>query len=244
MSNLHISISAESILKLANFNLSNSFLVTIIVSLILMLFAFWFYQETKLKKHSSFYVLMVTFFKGFYGFMEDICQDKVKQIYPLLATFFIFILLSNWIGLLPGFGSIGLQEEGKLIPLLRGPTADINNTLALALISVASIQYVGIKNIGLGAYLSKFLNFKSPMAFIMGILEINTEISRIISFSFRLFGNIFAGEVLLAVIAYLIPILASLPFLGLEVFVGIIQALVFTMLTLVFMTLAATHHNN
>ncbi len=110
------------------------------------------------------------------------------------------------------------------------------------LISVVSIQYFGIKNLGFFHYIQKFINLRNPIDFVVGLLEINSEVSKIISFAFRLFGNIFAGEVLLAVIGYLIPILAPLPFLGLEVFVGFIQALVFTMLSLIFMSVASSSH--
>ena len=127
------------------------------------------------------------------------------------------------------------------MPLFRGPTADLNTTIALALISVFMIQFYGFKHLGL-KYLKKFFNFSNPINAFIGILELISEFSRIISFAFRLFGNIFAGEVLLTVISFLIPFIAPLPFLGLEIFVGFIQALVFTMLSLVFISMATSHH--
>ena len=154
----------------------------------------------------------------------------------------IFILFQNWFGLLPGVGSIliGVAEghEVHTVPLLRANNADLNATLSLGIISVLLTQIFGIKFLGFKTYIKKFINFSNPISFFTGILEIISEFSKVISFSFRLFGNIFAGEVLLAIIAFLIPILASFPFLLLELFVGLVQALVFSMLSAVFLSVA------
>lgn len=127
----------------------------------------------------------------------------------------------------------------KFVPILRPGTADLNTTLALALISVGATQVIGVKFLG-KAYWSKFFNLKGIFSFV-GILELISEISKIISFAFRLFGNIFAGEVLLAVMMFLVPLLVPVPFIFLELFVGVIQALVFAMLTIVFMNIATIH---
>jgi len=141
-------------------------------------------------------------------------------------------------------------EEGVvLVPFFRAPSTDLNFTLALALIAVGLSQYFGVKTQKLG-YFKKFFDFSgfkqgAMMGVIMlfvGLLELIAEFARIISFSFRLFGNVFAGEVLLLVMAFLIPYIASLPFYGLELFVGFIQALVFMMLALVFFTLSTQGH--
>lgn len=139
---------------------------------------------------------------------------------------------------------VHLEEENEPtgVALLRGANADINMTLALALISVAIIQYYGFKFAGIN-YGKKYINFSSPIFFFVGLLEIVSEISKILSFAFRLFGNIFAGEVLIAVISFLIPVLLPMPFIGLEIFVGFIQALVFAMLTLVFINMATEAHH-
>jgi len=135
------------------------------------------------------------------------------------------------------------SNEGiKTIPLLRGNNADLNATLALAIISVTMIQVYGIQFLGFKAYISKFLNFKDPIYFVLGLLDIISEVSKVISFAFRLFGNIFAGEVLMTIVAFLVPVLASFPFLILEVFVGFVQALVFSMLSSVFFNLAVSQH--
>ena len=103
------------------------------------------------------------------------------------------------------------------------------------------VQVVGFRFVGL-RYLTKFFNFSNPLMFFVGILEIISELAKVLSFAFRLFGNIFAGEVLLAVITFLVPLLLPAPFYGLEIFVGFIQALVFAMLTLVFFNMATQHH--
>jgi F-type H+-transporting ATPase subunit a len=169
-------------------------------------------------------------------------KEKTKKFFPLIATFFLFILFSNWMGILPGVGSIGIWEEGEhgriLIPLFRSTNSDINMTMALAMISVIATQIFGVSIVGFFKYFSRFISFKGPIDFIVGLLELVAEIAKIISFSFRLFGNIFAGEVLLMVIFFLIPLVVPLPFLFLEIFVGFVQALVFSMLTLVFLTVA------
>ena len=131
----------------------------------------------------------------------------------------------------------GRQE---FTPLLRAATADLNMTIGLAVISIFAIQYFGFKTLGIH-YSGRFLNFSNPIYFFLGFLEIISELSKILSFAFRLFGNIFAGEVLLAVIAFLMPFIVPLPFLALELFVGFIQALVFSMLTAVFLNVAVSH---
>jgi len=123
-------------------------------------------------------------------------------------------------------------------PLFRAPTTDLNFTIALAIISVLSVNILGAAAIGLRHHLGKFFNFKNPIMFFVGILELISEFVKIISFSFRLFGNIFAGEVLLLIIGFLLPYIVPLPFLFLEVFVGVIQGFIFAMLTLVFVSMA------
>jgi F-type H+-transporting ATPase subunit a len=156
-------------------------------------------------------------------------------------TLFVFILVSNWLGLLPGVGSITVAGAHGPTPLFRPATADLNATLALAIISVVMTQVYAVKELGVIAHLKKYISL-NPILLFVGFLEFIAEFSKMISFSFRLFGNIFAGEVLLVVIAYLAPALAPLPFFLLELFVGFVQALVFTMLSLVFLEIATTAH--
>lgn len=169
-------------------------------------------------------------------------QKKSEQYLPFVATIFIFILVSNWLGILPGVGSLGIKEGHHFTPLLRSPASDLNFTLALAVITVVTVNIFGITAIGAWRHASKFFNFTSPINFFVGILEFISEIARMISFAFRLFGNVFAGEVLLVVIAFLVPFIAPVPFFFLEIFVGFIQAFVFAMLALVFIAIATVEH--
>ena len=188
--------------------------------------------------------------EGVLGVIDSVTHnhEESKQFLPFIGTIFLFVLFANWMGILPGAGTIGIHElkEGKelLIPFIRSTSADLNFTVALAIISVVTVQVVGIMGIGFAAYMKKFLNFSSPLNFITGILELVSEVSKLISFSFRLFGNVFAGEVLLAVMLFLVPYLVPIPFLMLEIFVGFIQALVFAMLTLVFMKMSKEAHHS
>ena len=139
-------------------------------------------------------------------------------------------------------GLPGYCENGKVVPALRAPSSDLNVTLAWALVAVFMVEYFGFQALGMN-YLTKFFNFKEgAMGFLVGILELISEFVRIIAFSFRLFGNIFAGEVVLGVMAFLFPYLLPLPFYGLEVFVAFMQAFIFSVLTLVFMSLATLAH--
>jgi len=182
-----------------------------------------------------------------YSLFKTVLGEKINYFFPLIFSFFAYILLQNWFGLLPGVGSILLkiEENGHQLfaPILRGGNADLNGTFALAIISVVMIQVYGVKFLGFGGYLKKFINLSNPINFALGFLEIVSEFSKILSFSFRLFGNIFAGEVLLTIVAFLVPVLASFPFILLEVFVGFIQALVFSMLTSVFISGAIAKHH-
>jgi F-type H+-transporting ATPase subunit a len=183
------------------------------------------------------------------NFFESIAGDRkiAEKFFAIVATIFIFVLCANWAGILPGIGSIGFFEEtyGKeaFIPIFRSVNSDLNMTLALALITVVLSHLYGLYITGFKNHIGKFLNFHGPINFFAGILEIVGEISKIISLSFRLFGNVFAGEILLVIIGFLIPYIAPVPFLGLELFVGLIQALVFATLAMVsFSTAVQVHH--
>jgi len=192
-------------------------------------------------------VIVEGLFKFFNGIVGD--EEKTKKFFPVVATIFFFVIVSNWMGLLPGFGSIGLFEEHEghevLVPLFRSTYADVNMTFALALVAVTSVQIFGFAMLGFKKYAGKFFvnPIKNFVGSFVGILELVSEFSKMISFSFRLFGNIFAGEVLLLVISFLVPYVIPLPFYGLELFVGFIQALVFSFLTLVFLQMATTAHH-
>jgi F-type H+-transporting ATPase subunit a len=246
--------------------------------------------------------------EAFYNMVEGAAGAKwARKFFPIVMTIFLFVLVSNWMGLTPLFGgwgalhhaehghegqpvewlnnskTIGLwqrAEEGTadveagshdsheaeeyiLAPMFRAATTDMNVTIALALVSVVLTQYFGLRALGIG-YFGKFIAvggiakaftkrgigcagrvgqfFMGIIDAFIGIVESISEIGKIVSFSFRLFGNIFAGEVLLGVMGFLIPYIVSLPFYGLEIFVGLVQALVFMMLTVAFFVTAMSSH--
>ena len=238
-----ISLKAEQIFHINGLPVTNSLIASWVSILVLLILALIVRFRLRLipSKIQNVFEAVIEYFMNL---MEEIYENKeqVKKVFPWVATFFLFILLSNWLGVLPGFGSIGLYEHinGNVVflPFLRSANADLNTTLALAIISVMITQIFGIVAAGFFGYFKRFINFKGGISFFVGILEAFSEMGKIISFSFRLFGNIFAGEVLLVVISLLVPYFAPLPFYFLELFVGFIQALVFTMLTIVFIRLA------
>jgi len=186
--------------------------------------------------------------KSIYNFFKSIFESQIDYFFPLLGAFFFFILIHNELGLFPGIGSILIKvthEHGtKFAPLFRGGTTDLNTTIALALITVVFAQYIGIKTLGFKEYSKKFINFSNPMLFFTALMETVSEFSRIISYSFRLYGNIFAGEMIISIMAFLFPVLLSFPFLLLEIFIGFIQAIVFSMLSAVFYNLAMQKAHN
>lgn len=252
---MHVSIKAESLQQFLGFPITNSIFATFVLLLLFAIFILLF-RTIRLKELPDSFQNFVEFIiESLDSLTNSIAVEKGRVFLPIVASFFIFVLLSNWMGLLPGFSSIGFREsetvlekqiaaatsEQNIIPLFRGPTADLNTTIALGFLSFILIQYYGVKFLNL-SYFKKFINLKGPIDFFVGVLEIISDISKIISFAFRLFGNIFAGEVLLTVISFLTSGLMVLPFLGLEVFVGFVQALVFAMLTLVFMNIATQQH--
>ncbi len=254
---MHISLAAETIFNLFGFPITNSMIMTWVTMVVLTVLGFFAGRNPKAVPGMLQNALEAVMEYAM-GLTDSILQDKAltKRVFPLAATFFLLIVLSNWLGLLPGVGTIGFEqvEHGKtvLTPLLRATNADINSTLSWAIISIVMVQVLGVMSLGAVSYFSKFLNFKAlfsgttegPINFGVGLLEIFGEISKIVSFSFRLFGNVFAGEVLLTVIAFLVPYVAPLPFYMLELFVGLIQGVVFTTLTLVFIKIATISHGH
>jgi len=242
---MEISFFSEKLFEIKGFPVSN----TIFMSWIAMAFLAVLSIIVKSRLRAvpgKLQNLVEALLEGMESFMTTVTGDrqKTKRFFPLVATFFLFILISNWMGILPGVGSIGLLEghgeDRALVPLFRSTNSDINMTLALAVVSVIAIQIFGVSFVGFTKYFSKFVSFKGPIQFFTGVLELIAEVAKIISFSFRLFGNIFAGEVLLVVIFFLVPLIVPLPFMVLEIFVGFVQALVFSMLTVVFLTVATS----
>ncbi len=249
MASLHISISAEPVFNLFGITITNSLVTSWGITALTLGFFYLATRKLLLKgKLTRLQMFIEILIEGLYKVVESIAgAHKARIFFPLVMTFFLFIVPSNWSGLLPGAGSIGFNGvvHGKeaFIPILRGPTADINTTLALGLIAMIMVQVYGFKFQGF-KYLKKFFDFKNPINAFVGILELVSDLSKVISFTFRLFGNIFAGEVLIAVMSFLVPLVAPMPFYALEIFVGIIQGLVFMMLATVFMNMATVGHGD
>lgn len=245
---IHIEIAAEKIGSIFGFPITNTLLMIWITVIVLALLAVSVSRRVSLVP-SKLQSIFELFIETFLGAMESMfgSREKAEKYFPFIATIFLIVLISNWLGILPGIGTVGLverdHEETIFVPFFRSTASDLNFTLALAIVSVFAANIFGIAAIGFGRHISKFISFKGPIDFFVGILELISEIAKMISFSFRLFGNIFAGEVLLVVMAFLAPFIMPVPFLFLEVFVGFVQALVFSMLTMVFINIATAEHH-
>lgn len=236
---LQISLAAEKLFDLGPLPITNALLTTWLVIAVIGILS---YLSTRSMTIIPGKLQMVAelIVEGLYDFFHSVSGKYINQFFILVATMFLYILFANWIGLLPGVGTIGFFHGEEFTPLFRAPMADLNTTLALAFVAVIAMQYYGFKNLG-KHYTGRFFDFRDPILFSVGLLEVVSDFSKILSFAFRLFGNIFAGEVLLAVMAFLMPFIVPLPFLALELFVGIIQALVFSMLSTAFFTIAVSH---
>ena len=241
----NISIKAQEIFEIGGFGITNSLILTLIVSFILIFSSFLIRSRIRIipGKFQSAMEMSMEWLLDLIGSTIG-SKKRLENYFPIVATIFVFILTANLLGLFPGIGSLFFEKSGHKIPLLRSPAADLNFTIAFALISVVSTNIFGMMAVGFMPHIKKFLNFKNPILFFIGILEFVSEIAKIISLSFRLFGNVFAGEVLLMIIFFLVPYFIPLPFLILEFFVGLIQAFLFAMLTLVSIALhTATHEH-
>ncbi len=244
---MNISLAAEPIFHIGTFPVTNTLLVVWVIMLFLFLLVF-LVRRRLADVPGGVQNAVEAAIEALLSFIESIVGNRKQAIkfFPLVATIFFFVVCSNLVEIVPGLGTIGLREMhgGKeiIVPFLRSSSADLNVTLAIASVTMIAVQIFGVSALGLLKYARKFFNFKNPIEFFVGILELMSEFAKIISFSFRLFGNIFAGEVLLTVVLFLVPYFVPLPFLFLEIFVGLVQALVFSMLALVFLKMATEEH--
>lgn len=251
-----VPLAAEPLIHLGSFPVTNSVVTTVIVSLGLLCTGFVLRTKRALVPHGIQNVVE-SILEFFLGFIEQVTHDRERsrRFLPIVGTLFLFILLSNLLGILPGVGSIGSWQmhrgELTLIPLFRPAMSDLNTTLALAIFAISATHIFGIIAIGVWKHANKFFQFGTVIhgfkkgginifvglvEFVIGIIETIAEIAKVVSLSLRLYGNVFAGEVLLTVIGSLVAFVAPLPFMFLEIIVGFVQAMVFSMLTLVFMT--------
>ncbi len=258
-------LPAEEVFHLLGFPITNSIIASWLTIIVLVVLSYVITRRMKVvpgRLQGAFEFLL--------GWLYNLCQNVAgerngRRFFPVVTTIFLFVAFNAWLSLLPGFGSITIiNTEGESVHLLRGANTDINVPLALALTSFVFVEFFGLRAHGI-RYLGKFLNvgpfFRSigliargglrtglsgmVIGFInifVGLLEALSELVRIVSFTFRLFGNMTAGEILLLVAAFLIPWVFALPFYGLELLVGFVQALIFCGLTLVFLTVATAAH--
>ena len=303
----HIQLPAESVTDtppFLDFNITNTMVATWITILMLLVVSLLVRRRLE-EVPRGLQNLIEVIIEFFLDLTESVAgAEKARRFFPLVMTIFLFIVTANWIGIVPGFGTIGRIETGEdlihhaaaaaaeegnefrrediklqvfdgdgflaivpfnsldaeitgeeidqvqdgkqagvLVPFLRSPNTDVNMTLAIALIAMTMVHFWGFSTLGFLGHIGKYINLREgPMGLFVGVLEGISEIARVISFTFRLFGNIFAGEVLLVAIAFMLPLIGIIPFLGLELFVGLIQAFIFSMLTLVFASMATTGH--
>lgn len=244
----HISIAAEELLTVGGLSITNTFVAASFVTGILCLGAYLLSRQIRLVPTGTQNVFEMVI-EALLGLMEGIfgSRERAEQYLPIIATLFLFIIASNWFGILPGVGALGifLHKDGHelFVPFLRSAASDLNVTLALGIVAMTLVNVSGVSALGVWNHIRKFFTLSNPINFFVGILELISEFAKIISFSFRLFGNVFAGEVLLVIVGSLAPYGAPVPFLLLEVFVGFIQALVFAMLTMVFISIATAKHH-
>ena len=236
---IHVALSPDPLFHIGSFPVTNSLFVTLIASTILITTAIRFSKVIS-SVPGKFQAFLELIFDGLLQFMDGITGDrkKTERYAPITMTIFFFVLVANWLELFPGVESILFNG----VPLLRSPSSDFNLTLTLAVVAVVSTHVMGVKTLGAMKHVKKYFS-ANPINTFIGIIEIVGDLAKMLSFSLRLFGNIFAGSVLLIVIGFLVPWGAPLPFLGLEIIVGLIQALVFSVLTLVFMTMATEEHH-
>ena len=241
---MEIVLSAEKIAQIGFLPITNTLLVSWLVMVILTIFSLIATRKISLVPSGAqnFFEFVI---EAGYDQVEALSHDRAKIFFPFVMTFFLFIIVGNWLGLLPGFGTIGFFEHvgNKItfIPLLRSISADLNTTLALALTSAVLTHYFALKYLGLADYLKRCFTL-NPIYLFVGLLELVGEFTKVVSLSFRLFGNIFAGEVVLSTVASIFAFIVPLPFYFLEIIVGFVQAAVFMMLTLVFMVLLSEKH--
>ena len=260
---------AETVFNVGNFSITNSLINSWIAVLIIVVFSIAVSRKIKLIPKGIQSYLEVTWEAGL-NLANSITgsEEKSLKFLPLVLPLFIFILINNWIALLPGLNSINYaaSESGKtvFVPFFRGATADLNTTLALAIMVVLLTHIFSVAISGVWKHLNKFIRinlileiprkvFKeknytalviNPINFFVGLIEIIGEMAKVVSLAFRLFGNVFAGEVLLGVMAGISAYFLPIPFIFLEIVVGLIQAFIFSVLTLTFLTLMTTEQEH
>lgn len=261
----HVALPSEPILHLGSFSITNTLLASWLTILVLVGLSILLTRKMKLIPGRR-QALAEVVVEGLLNFVESIAGKKhTRMLFPGVATIFIYVISNAYLALFPFFGTIGIRHEHEFFAIFRAANTDVNVPLSIALMSFFFVESWGMRAIGVTHYLSEFINVRQflqglkelftgkiktgPMNIIfgfislfVGVLEIFSHLTRMLSFTFRLFGNMTAGEILILVSSFLIPLVFSIPFYGLELLIGMIQALIFSGLTLVFGTIAVSPH--
>jgi F-type H+-transporting ATPase subunit a len=261
-----VELPAEAVFHIGHFSVTNTLIASWFTIIVLVVLSFILTRKMKLipGKRQAMAEAIV---EGLLNFVESVAGKKHARIlFTGVATIFLYVISNAYFALFPFFGSIGIIEhDGKFAPLFRAANTDVNVPLSIAIMSFIFVETWGMRALGVSHYLSEFINFRQMVeglkqllkgkigqgvmdivfGFInlfVGVLEIFSHLTRMLSFTFRLFGNMTAGEILILVSSFLIPLVFTIPFYGLELLIGLIQALIFSGLTLVFGTIAVSPH--
>jgi F-type H+-transporting ATPase subunit a len=238
-----VSSGTDAIISLAGFRITSTLLATLLVDVVILLLVFSVRRRLALvpgKLQGAAEAVL----DYLHTTTEQVAGSRAGKIFPWVAVFFLYIAISNLVGLLPGFSTIGFERATGFVPLFHVSTSDLNLTLALAVVSVVATNVLAIRTVGIGTYLKRFFAL-NPLLLFVGLLELLQELTKFITFSFRLYGNISAGEMVLgtlptlsALAAFVVPV----PFLALEILVAVIQGMIFALLTMAFMTILTEPH--
>ncbi len=244
---IHVVLAPEQLGTFFGVPITNTLVMSWVVVTLLLVVAVLIGRRLKLTP-SRIQTLFEWLVEFVYDYIAETLgsRELARKFFPYLCTIFLFVFTANLIEFTPGIGSIGFfhpstgsGQVAEFLPLLRSVNTDLNVTLMLAILSFLVIEITGILVIGFWKYSGKFINFHGgAIGFVVGIVELFSELARIIAFSFRLFGNVFAGEVLILVVTFFLPYVAPVPVMMFELFVGFVQAAIFALLTLFFIKLA------
>ena len=261
-----VELPSEPVFHVGHFSITNTLLASWLTIIVLVVLSLVLTRKMKLipGKRQAMAEAIV---EGLLNFVESVAGKKhARMLFPGVATIFIYVISNAYLALFPFFGSIGIIEhDGKFSPLFRSANTDVNVPLSIALMSFIFVETWGMRAIGVSHYLREFINIRQMgqglkqlftgkigqammnivfgfISLFVGVLEIFSHLTRMLSFTFRLFGNMTAGEILILVSCFLIPLVFTIPFYGLEMLIGLIQALIFSGLTLVFGTIAVSPH--
>jgi F-type H+-transporting ATPase subunit a len=261
-----VELPSEPVAHIGHFAVTNSLIASWLTMIVLVGLSILLTYKMKLVPGKR-QAMAEAIVEGLLNFVESVAGKKhARMLFPGVATIFIYVITNAYLALFPFFGSIGIIEhDGKFAPLFRAANTDVNVPLSIAIMSFIFVESWGMRALGVSHYIGEFVNVRQMVqgfkelltgkigqavmniafGFInlfVGVLEIFSHLIRMLSFTFRLFGNMTAGEILILVSCFLIPLVFTIPFYGLELLIGLIQALIFSGLTLVFGTIAVSPH--